>query len=82
MRKKMSNDDVRDLMNDCYNRFFTKWRNNVPETTNIDAWVPIVDEGIKLIEKYQRFDDAYFQPCQTIIQVFVNILDDRKRNQQ
>ena len=79
MRKKMTNDDVRDLMNDCYNRFFTKWRNNVPEITNVDAWIPIVDEGIKLIEKYQRFDDAYFQPCQTIIQVFVDILDDRRR---
>lgn len=78
----MSNDDVRDLMNDCYNRFFTKWRNNVSEINNVDAWVPIVDEGIKLIEKYRRFDDAYFKPCQTIIEVFVNLLDDRKRNKQ
>lgn len=78
-RRKMSNKEVQSFINEVYNLFFCKWRDNVPEINNVDAWVPIVDEGIKLIEKYQRFDDAYFQPCQTIIQVFVDILDDRRR---
>ena len=80
MRQKMTNDDVRNLMNDCYNRFFTKWRNNLPSCSNTDGWVPVVDDAIALLEKYQKFDDEDFKPCETIIQVFVNILDDRKRN--
>lgn len=78
-RRKMSNKEVQSFINEVYNLFFCKWRDNVPEINNVDAWVPIVDEGIKLIEKYQKFDDAYFKPCQTIIQVFVDILDDRRR---
>ena len=80
MRQKMSNKEVQSFINEVYNVYFCKWRDNVPKTNAGSDWIPITDEAIALIEKYQGFDDADFSPCATIIQMFANILYDRREN--
>ena len=79
MRQKMSNKDIQEFLNTVYNKWFCKWRDNLPKTDAGKDWIPITDEAIALIEKYQRFDDADFSPCATIIQMFSNILYDRTK---
>ena len=80
MRKKMSNKDIQGFLNSVYNGWFCKWRDNLPEFTDIDAWAVIVNEGVALIERYQEYEDGDFTPCTIIIQQLANILDDRKRS--
>lgn len=75
----MSNKDIQGLFQESYNKFFCKWRDNLPEIHDVDGWNVIYNEATALIEKYQCFDDGEFAPCYTIIQTLANILDDRKR---
>ena len=74
-RQKMSNKDIQEFLNDAYNKWFCKWRDNLHSPTDYNKFGK---EGIALIEKYMKFEDADFEPCTTIIQQFVKILDDRK----
>ena len=79
LRKKMTNRDLQSLMNDIYNKFFCKWRDNLPEIHDTAGWTKIYDEALALVDKYECFDDDKFAPCSTIIETLTHILDDRKR---
>ena len=50
----MSNDDVKQLMNDSYNWFFTKYR-DMNLNKDSPEWDSIVSDINKLSKKYDRF---------------------------
>lgn len=47
----LSNDAIKNLMNDVHNCFFKKWRDRVPERDSAD-WDVIVLETSNLLVKY------------------------------
>lgn len=74
----MKNVDVQGFINEVYNKWFCKWRDNLPDDDHSKRWKQFADEGAKLIEKYSVYEDGRFEACQIIVQAFASILYDRK----
>ena len=75
----MSNKDLQSFMNDVYNKFFCKWRDNMPETDDAKGNDIVWKEAEALSKRYECFEEDHFRPCADIIAAFLMILDDRKR---
>lgn len=76
----MSNRDAQGFMNAVYNQLFCRWRDNIPELSDSASWERIWTEAQNLSKQYERFEEDGFRPCSQIIEAFLMILDDRKRN--
>ena len=77
----MSNDDVKQLMNDSYNWFFTKYR-DMNLNKDSPEWDSIVSDINKLSKKYDRFHftDEVVQQDGTIETISFNLLGEEERS--
>lgn len=47
----MTNEEIKNILNDVHNVFWVKWRNKVPERGSYE-WEQFVQDGGDLMEKY------------------------------
>lgn len=69
----MTNDVIKNLMNDTHNFFFKKWRDRVPKRDSLD-WDLVVQDVNVLLEKYGNDERA-----NQIILWFLERLEERMR---
>ena len=75
----MDNKTVQALFNDAYNGFFCRWRNNVPELNDLDAWEKVLQDANRIAEKYETYEDKDTAPATQILRALCTILDSRAR---
>ena len=54
----MTNEDIKNLMNDTHNIFFKKWRNHIPNRADSVEWDLIIADINKLLRKYENNEPA------------------------
>ena len=47
----MTNDEIKNILNDVHNAFWVKWRNKVPERGSYE-WEQFIQDGGELMKKY------------------------------
>lgn len=47
----MTNDEIKNILNDVHNVFWVKWRNKVPERGSYE-WEQFIQDGGELMKKY------------------------------
>lgn len=72
----LSNDVIKNLMNDAHNCFFKKWRDRVPERDSAD-WDILVQDTNELLAKYGNDEHA-----NQVILWFLERLEERMKENE